>query len=67
MSVRAKKLAGTVLLLVFVVIYTLLAMWLGAAVINAQHGLVQLIFYVVAGIAWTIPAFAIIKWSSRPE
>ena len=67
MSVRAKKLAGTVLLLVFVVIYTLLAMWLGAAVINAQHGLVQLIFYFVAGIAWTIPAFAIIKWSSRPE
>ena len=67
MSVRANKLAGTFLLLIFVTIYTLLAMWLGAAVINAQHGLVQLVFYVTAGIAWTFPAFAIIRWASRPE
>ena len=67
MSVRAKKLVGTFLLLIFVTIYTLLAMWLGASVINAQHGLIQLVFYVVAGIAWTFPAFAIIKWASRPE
>ena len=67
MSVRVKKLVGTLVLLVFVTVYALLAMWLGAAVINAQHGAVQFVFYVAAGIAWTIPAFAIIKWSSKPE
>ena len=67
MSVRAKKLVGLLFLLAFVTIYTLLAMWLGAEVINAQHGTVQLIFYVLAGIAWCFPAFAIIKWMSRPQ
>ena len=66
MSVRVKKLIGAVLLLVFVTIYALLAMWLGAEVINAQHLAVQLIFYVTAGIAWAFPAFAIIKWASKP-
>ena len=61
-----RKLIGSLAVLGFLVVYTLLAMWFGATVVNAQSKWVQLVYYVVAGFAWAYPAFAIIRWSSKP-
>jgi hypothetical protein len=33
----------------------------------AQSGLLQAIFYVVAGIGWVLPAMPIISWMARPD
>lgn len=62
----ARKLVGSLAVLVFVVIYTLAAMWFGATVVNPQSKWIHLVYYTVAGIGWAFPAFAIIKWSSKP-
>lgn len=62
----ARKLVGSLAVLAFVVVYTLLAMWFGATVVNAQSKWVQLAYYAIAGIAWAFPAFAIIRWCSKP-
>lgn len=67
MTQRMRKLAGTVALLVFLSVYALLAM--AAAVIlqvNATK-VVELAYYIVAGLAWVIPAGAIVKWMQKPD
>ncbi len=61
----ARRLVGSLGLLIFVIIYTLVAMWFGATVVNAQGKWIQLIYYVIAGLAWAVPAYAIILWSSK--
>ena len=33
----------------------------------ANSGLLQAIFYVVAGIGWVLPAMPIISWMARPD
>ena len=62
-----RKLAGTVALLVFLSVYALLAM--AAAIIlqvNATK-VVELAYYIIAGLAWVIPAGAIVKWMQKPD
>ncbi len=62
-----RKLAGTVALLAFLSVYALLAM--AAAIVlqvNASKA-VELAYYVVAGLAWVIPAGVIVKWMQRPD
>lgn len=67
MSVRMRKLAGAVALLVLVVVYSLLAMGVAAVMqLHAASKLAELAFYVVAGLLWTLPAAWIIWWMQRP-
>jgi hypothetical protein len=66
MSIRTRKLIGTVVLIAFLAIYCLVAM-VGAtsAVINGNAAL-ELTYFVVAGLLWVIPAGVLIKWMQRP-
>lgn len=66
MSIRTRKLVATVALLVLIVVYSLLAMVV-AMVLQMQNAskLVELLYYVVAGTLWTVPAGAIIWWMQR--
>lgn len=66
MTPRTRKLAGTIALLALVTVYALLAM--AAAVVlqvKEASGTVELAYYIVAGLAWTIPAGVIIKWMQK--
>lgn len=69
MGARARKLVGTILLLVVLIIYALAVMLAAAAVLPAGGKIVELIFYAVAGAAWVLPAGYLIKWmyASPPE
>lgn len=62
MRARTRKLVGTVLLLVVLIIYALLVMLLATAVLPAGGKIVELIFYAIAGVAWVLPAGVLIKW-----
>lgn len=65
MRMRTRKLLGTIALLVFVLIYSLLAMMVAIALqVNASK-FVEVAYYVVAGLAWVIPAGAIIWWMQK--
>lgn len=67
MTQRMRKLAGTVALLAFVIIYALLAMATAIVLqVNATKT-VELAYYVIAGLAWVIPAGLIVTWMQRPD
>lgn len=66
MTPRTRKLVGTILLLVFITIYALLAMVTAMILqVNASKA-IELAYYVIAGLAWVIPAGLIVRWMQRP-
>jgi Protein of unknown function (DUF2842) len=67
MTPRIRKLVGAILLLVVIATYSLLAM-LAAVIlqVNEASGAVELLYYVVAGLLWVIPAGFIISWMQKP-
>ncbi len=67
MHIRTRKLIGTVLLLVLVMVWALVAMALAQSVLTDINGLVAAIFYVVAGLGWVLPGMVLIKWMLRPD
>jgi hypothetical protein len=67
MTIRTRKFFGTIALLVLVVVWSLMGMTLAQTPWLANSGLLQAIFYVVAGIGWVLPAMPIISWMSRPD
>ena len=67
MKIRTRKLIGAFALLVLVAVWSLLAMALAQSVLTDINGLVAVIFYVVAGLGWVLPAMLLIKWMARPD
>jgi hypothetical protein len=67
MTIRTRKFFGTIALLVLVVFWSLLGMTVAQTPWLASSGLLQAIFYVVAGIGWVLPAMPIISWMARPD
>ena len=67
MTIRTRKLLGTIALLVLVVVWSLTGMAVAQMPSLANSGLLQAIFYVVAGIGWVLPAMPIISWMARPD
>lgn len=67
MTIRTRKLVGTLLLLVFLVLYALMAM-LAAVVLQVRDSwIIELAYYAIAGLAWVIPAGLLIRWMAQPD
>lgn len=67
MRMRTRKLVGTFALLALVIVYSLAAMMVAIALqVNASK-FVEVMYYVVAGLAWVIPAGAIIWWMQKED
>ncbi|MGE0501995.1 MAG: DUF2842 domain-containing protein [Rhizobiaceae bacterium] len=66
MPVRLRKLIGTVLLIVLVVIYAFGATTIAVARLADSGPLAHLAFFLVGGLAWILPAMLIIKWMAQP-
>jgi hypothetical protein len=62
MPVRLRKLIGTVLLVLLVVVYALVATIVAVAQLSESGPLVHLAFFLLSGLLWILPAMAIIKW-----
>jgi hypothetical protein len=67
MTIRTRKFFGTIALLVLVVVWSLMGMTVAQTPWLASSGLLQAMFYVVAGLGWVLPAMPIISWMSRPD
>ena len=67
MTIRKRKLFGTIALLVLVVVWSLLGMTLAQTPSRAGSGLLPAICYRVAGIGWGQPAMPIVSWMARPD
>lgn len=67
MTIRTRKFIGAIALLVLITVYSLAAMMVAIALqVNASKW-VEVLYYAVAGLAWTIPAGAIIWWMQQPD
>lgn len=66
MPVRLKKLIGTILLVLLVAIYALLATIIAVANLAESSAWVHLLYFAVTGILWILPAMAIIWWMAQP-
>jgi hypothetical protein len=67
MPIRLRKLIGAVVLIVLVVTWALVAMALAQSPLVKANGLVEVIYYVVAGLGWVLPAMPLVRWMSRPN
>jgi hypothetical protein len=67
MRIRTRKFFGTIALLLLVVVWSLMGMTVAQTPWLANSGLLQAIFYIVAGIGWVLPAMPIVSWMSRPD
>ena len=55
------------ILLIIIFVYAIVAMSIGIRVLPQASGIVELAYYLVAGLAWVLPAGWIIRWMSRPD
>jgi hypothetical protein len=67
MPLRLRKFIGAILLITLVVTWALVAMALAQSPAIKANGLIEVIYYVVAGLAWVLPAMPLVRWMSRPD
>lgn len=66
MTRRVRKLLGTVLIIGFVTFYALVVMVVAQTPIVQTAGrLAQGLFFLIAGLAWTLPLLPLIRWMER--
>ena len=66
MPMRLKKLIGTVLLVLLVIVYSIVAVLWASANLAESGALARLAFFFLSGLLWVLPAMAIIKWLMIP-
>lgn len=66
MAPRTRKLIGAFALFVLVIAWALVAMALAQSVLTSINGFVAVIYYVVAGLGWVLPAMPLVKWMAKP-
>lgn len=62
MPIRLKKLIGTVMLIILVTLYALLATTIASAHLAESGPLVHLAYFFFTGLLWILPAMWIIRW-----
>ena len=66
MHIRTRKLIGTIALFALAIAWSLLAMALAQSVLTSISGFTAVIYYVIAGLGWVLPAMPIVSWMSKP-
>lgn len=67
MTMRTRKLVGAVLLLLFIALYALVAMLVAVVLQVNGSKAAELVYYVVAGLLWVVPAAWLVKWMQKPD
>jgi hypothetical protein len=67
MRARTRKLIGTLVLLLFLVLYAWVAGVIGAGRISLAPAWVQFAYFLTAGLVWVLPAGLLIRWMQRPD
>ena len=67
MPIRLRKLIGAVALIILVVSWALVAMALAQSPVIKANGLIEVIYYVVAGLGWVLPAMPLVRWMSTSK
>ncbi|HEX2018814.1 MAG TPA: DUF2842 domain-containing protein [Aurantimonas sp.] len=62
MPVRLKKLLGTIVLIVLVVVYAVFATAFATVYLAESSGWVHLAYFLFSGLLWVVPAMLVIRW-----
>ena len=65
LSIRTKNLIGAIVVILWLPIYALLAMAVGIRVLPHANGVMEFVYYAVAGMAWIVPIGLMFPWMSR--
>jgi hypothetical protein len=65
MTVRTKKLIGTILILIWLPVYALLASGLAVLILPHASGIASVLFYATAGMLWAVPVGLMFPWMMR--
>lgn len=65
MPVRFRKLIGAVALFVLVIVWALIAMAAAQFPAIRDSTVLSILYYVIAGLGWVLPAMPLISWMSR--
>lgn len=64
---RTRKLIGAIAIVLFVLAYGPIAMALAESRILQAPQIIQMIAYMVLGLAWILPVMPLIRWMERPD
>jgi len=62
MPLRLRKFIGAVALFALVIVWALLAMALAQLPIIRDNAIASMLYYVIAGLGWVVPALSLISW-----
>lgn len=62
-----RKLLGTVLIVALAGIYALVATTIASAKLADAGGFVHLVYFLLTGLLWILPAMWLIKWMMKPD
>lgn len=65
MAPRFKKLIATVALVLLVAVYAIVSTAIAVAQLAESGPLVHLLFFLVGGLLWVVPAMFLIRWAER--
>lgn len=63
---RLRKLIGTVLIILLVIIYAPLAVAIASALLGTAPWWVHFLYFLLSGLLWILPAMVVIKWMAGP-
>jgi hypothetical protein len=66
MPVRFRKLIGAVALFALVLIWALVAMAVAQFPAIRDNTVLSILYYVIAGLGWVLPAMPLVSWMSGP-
>ena len=58
---------GTVIIVVVAMIYALVATTIAAAKLADASGWIHMVYFLLTGVLWVVPAMVVIKWMMRPD
>ena len=65
MTRRTRKFIGMIILVSWIILYAAIGMTIGAVVVANAGGLAQILFFIVTGALWVVPAGFIIRWMEK--
>ncbi|MGF1649987.1 MAG: DUF2842 domain-containing protein [Hyphomicrobiaceae bacterium] len=67
MSQRTRKFIGTILLTLFLTVYAFVAMLVAIVIQVRENVYLEVLYYIIAGLAWVLPAGIIVWWMQKPD
>ncbi|MDR6666884.1 MULTISPECIES: DUF2842 domain-containing protein [unclassified Rhizobium] len=67
MPVRLRKFIGTILIIILVLFYAIVANTIAVATLGNAPWWGHLLYFALTGLLWVLPAMVIIKWMAGPR